>query len=151
TFKLCSTWIFGEASCQMNKKALAGPGSEYVHMASVGSSVPTDVNPITGLWKHPRNPQGIFCTMPVCLESCCGDHDHPHCFSLGGGWKVKRLGRKIRRRRAPHQERPLPPCWVHQLLLFLHPLCLPSQQLPSLHLLGLHLEMSSSATSHILP
>ncbi|KIK95568.1 hypothetical protein PAXRUDRAFT_125410, partial [Paxillus rubicundulus Ve08.2h10] len=85
TFESCSTWICGEVSCQINEKALAGPGSEYAHMASTGSSVPANVNTITGLWKHPKNPQGIFCTTPVCLASCCGDHDHPHCFSPGRG------------------------------------------------------------------
>ncbi|KIK90655.1 hypothetical protein PAXRUDRAFT_151427, partial [Paxillus rubicundulus Ve08.2h10] len=61
TFESCSTRICGEASHQINKKALSRPGSEYVHMASVGSSAPADINPITSLRKHPKNPQEIFC------------------------------------------------------------------------------------------
>ncbi|KIK91249.1 hypothetical protein PAXRUDRAFT_149909, partial [Paxillus rubicundulus Ve08.2h10] len=81
TFESCSTCICGEASCQLNEKTLAGPGSGYVHIASAGSFVSANINPITSLQKHPKNPQGIFCTMSVCSVNHHGDHDQPHCFS----------------------------------------------------------------------
>ncbi|KAF8836927.1 hypothetical protein BDN67DRAFT_910177, partial [Paxillus ammoniavirescens] len=58
---------------------------EYTHMVSTSSSAPADVNPITGLHKYAKNPQGIFCTTPVCSANRRGDHDQLHCFSLGGG------------------------------------------------------------------
>ncbi|KIJ10393.1 hypothetical protein PAXINDRAFT_35786, partial [Paxillus involutus ATCC 200175] len=62
TFELCSMRICGEAS-----------------------SAPADVNPITGLHKHAKNLQGIFCTTLVCSANRRGDHDQLHCFSPGGG------------------------------------------------------------------
>ncbi|KIK96478.1 hypothetical protein PAXRUDRAFT_138349 [Paxillus rubicundulus Ve08.2h10] len=96
TFDSCSTRICGEASRQLNKKALTGPGLEYANVASAGAVVSGETNPITGLQKHPKNPQGIFCMTPVCASNCRGDHDQSHCFSPGGGmegqapWQKKR-------------------------------------------------------------
>ncbi|KIJ21163.1 hypothetical protein PAXINDRAFT_6933 [Paxillus involutus ATCC 200175] len=64
------------------------------------TSTSADTNHITRLRKHPKNPQGIFYTTPICSASRCGDHDHTHCFSPGGGmegqapWQQKKKKKK---------------------------------------------------------
>ncbi|KAF9227041.1 hypothetical protein BS17DRAFT_860915 [Gyrodon lividus] len=98
TFNSCSTRICGEASCQLNKKALNGPGSEYAHMASMGAIISSKTNPITGLCKHAKNPQGIFCTTPICSANHHGDHNHAHCFSSGGGMEGQAPWQKKKKR-----------------------------------------------------
>ncbi|KIK90654.1 hypothetical protein PAXRUDRAFT_151449 [Paxillus rubicundulus Ve08.2h10] len=128
TFKSCLMCICGKASCQLNEKNLTGPGSEYAHMATTSTSVDTD--PITGLWKHPKNPQGIFCTTPICSEAVMGIMITRTVSLLAEGWKVRHLGNRRRRRR----RRTGPPCCQGHPL----PLC-PQRYPPHLFLLSLWL------------
>ncbi|KIK82112.1 hypothetical protein PAXRUDRAFT_154518, partial [Paxillus rubicundulus Ve08.2h10] len=148
TFESCSTCICSEASHQLNEKNLIGPRSEYVHMATTSTSA--DRNSIIWLQKHPKNPQGIFCTMPVCSASHRGDHNHMHCFSPGRGmegqtpWQQKKNKKKDR---TPHHQGhpfPLHPQWYPPCLFLLS-----LQLLLPLH--SHHMGMPSLGIFHVHP
>ncbi|KAG1784231.1 hypothetical protein EV702DRAFT_1191234 [Suillus placidus] len=84
-FDTCVARISAEAAHILDEHVLAGgaPGLEYANAATMSSSTASgNVNSITGLRKHHHNPEGVFCTTVGCNK---GDHDHAHCYALGGG------------------------------------------------------------------
>ena len=91
TFNEVAKLFTEKANTIVGRRKLVGPGSEYANIAIVqGTGLNIRINPVTGLHMHRNNPKGVKCTNTLCADLPCADnHDHMHCYWLGGGMESK--------------------------------------------------------------